>query len=289
MATLMQVETNGALACMETASQIRRRDLTQVFSSAYVGIKTEVADKDLFETNAIGLNRKPYTLATDVSCVVSCCTNIGSDTVMVPLCNQPFYRLPDGTTINESGTYYQQLKTRNGCDSTAFIAVALQQSPVISLGEDRCLEGNDSVILKATGGYEVYNWMNSFRKDSIYAVKAPGTYWVSVSNNCGYKTDSVVVYQGCDFDDYMPDAFTPNNDGKNDVFRYPVQSPNRFVRLSVFNRWGQKVFETRNRASGWSGNVGGVLQETGTYVYILETRTPNGKTRHQKGTVTLIR
>jgi gliding motility-associated-like protein len=87
----------------------------------------------------------------------------------------------------------------------------------------------------------------------------------------------------------MPNAFTPNGDGRNDVFRYPPSAGNKFISLHIFNRWGQKIFESRNAATGWNGRVNGTTQPADTYVYVLETETLNGRKRIHKGNVTLIR
>jgi gliding motility-associated-like protein len=84
---------------------------------------------------------------------------------------------------------------------------------------------------------------------------------------------------------YVPDAFTPNGDGLNDVFRPIAVGFKSLRRFSIYNRWGQLVFETRNSSFGWNG--GG--SATGTYVWVVEAITEKNQNIIRKGTVTLIR
>lgn len=101
----------------------------------------------------------------------------------------------------------------------------------------------------------------------------------------GYVT--VKVYKGPDI--YVPTGFTPNGDGKNDRFTpYPVGIKTlRFFR--VYNRWGQLVFSTTRLHEGWDGKINGVVQQTGTFVWMVEVVTDQDKVITKKGTVTLIR
>jgi len=88
----------------------------------------------------------------------------------------------------------------------------------------------------------------------------------------------------------MPNAFTPNGDGVNDLFRIPASVPVNILRFSVYNRTGIMVFTTANRSEGWDGRWNNKPQPAGTYVWFVqykELRT--GKTLTSKGTVGLIR
>jgi gliding motility-associated-like protein len=87
---------------------------------------------------------------------------------------------------------------------------------------------------------------------------------------------------------WVPNAFTPNNDGKNDCFG--IQHWGAVSRLSfmIYNRWGEVVFQTRDASQCWDGRFKGALLPTGTFVYLIEADTPCGQVQ-RKGTVTLIR
>jgi gliding motility-associated-like protein len=110
-----------------------------------------------------------------------------------------------------------------------------------------------------------------------------------VENVCGSKTDTIVVYDHCVFTIYFPSAFTPNGDGLNDVLRVPFLNKDKLLRLSIFNRWGQLVFYTKNAHDGWDGTLKGMALSTGVYIYFLEMEGLSGKKLNQRGTVVLIR
>ena len=116
------------------------------------------------------------------------------------------------------------------------------------------------------------------------------TYKVTASTVAGCKGEGFVhvkVYTGPDL--YVPTGFTPNGDGRNDVFTpFPVgiKSLNYF---RVFNRWGQVVFSTSTLHQGWDGRLGGREQSSGTYVWMAEAVSNQGKVITKKGVVTLIR
>jgi gliding motility-associated-like protein len=89
---------------------------------------------------------------------------------------------------------------------------------------------------------------------------------------------------------FVPTAFTPNNDGKNDVFRPIAVGMSKINYFSVYNRWGQLLFTTKTNAKdGWDGRIDGRLQNTGVFVWMVSAVDYLGKSFFLKGTVTLIR
>jgi gliding motility-associated-like protein len=87
---------------------------------------------------------------------------------------------------------------------------------------------------------------------------------------------------------YMPNSFTPNGDGKNDLFRIPSGAPITLKEFSVYDRWGGLVFTTTDRSKGWDGKQKGTNATAGTYVYLVRAEDANGEVL-LKGTVLLIR
>ncbi|QIL38957.1 T9SS type B sorting domain-containing protein [Pedobacter sp. HDW13] len=87
---------------------------------------------------------------------------------------------------------------------------------------------------------------------------------------------------------YIPNAFTPNNDGKNDVFLI-YGNTIASAKMSIYTQWGQLIFQSDNVANGWDGTFKGVNQPTGVYVYMVEVTFADGTSTLKKGTVTLIR
>lgn len=86
----------------------------------------------------------------------------------------------------------------------------------------------------------------------------------------------------------MPNSFTPNGDGRNDLFRIPPATYFNLEEFSIFDRWGNLVFSTRDRSQGWDGRYKGQPSPSGTYVYFI-SGSEGGKTEVIKGTVQLVR
>jgi gliding motility-associated-like protein len=111
-----------------------------------------------------------------------------------------------------------------------------------------------------------------------------------VQNNMGCQSTAsveVTKLQTCNI--LVPNAFTPNGDGKND-WLYPLNAYDATnLRFQVFNRYGQLVFETRDWTKKWDGRMNGQLQETGTYIWILNYTDGSGKKLSQRGSTVLIR
>jgi gliding motility-associated-like protein len=103
----------------------------------------------------------------------------------------------------------------------------------------------------------------------------------------GYDKIKITVYDGPNF--YLPNAFSPNGDGRNDIFRpIPVGiSSTEYFR--IFNRYGELVFQTSQWMKGWDGTFNGKAMATGTYVWMIKGKDRKGIVVQQKGTVVLIR
>ncbi len=115
------------------------------------------------------------------------------------------------------------------------------------------------------------------------------TYTVTDSLGCTSSAQKPVkVYSSCYLT--VPNAFTPNNDGRND-FLYPLNAVKaEKLDFRIYNRWGQEVFHTRNWKNGWDGTVGGTPQGAGVYVWFLSYVDRDTKeSRQMKGTAVLIR
>jgi gliding motility-associated-like protein len=136
----------------------------------------------------------------------------------------------------------------------------------------------------ATGATPSYAYAVPPRQ-TAYTVR----YTVTDSFGCQNTVQKPVqIYSSCYL--AVPSAFTPNGDGKNDVFGVLNAVKAENLELLVFNRWGQVVFKTTTWKQSWNGKVGGVLQPTSVFVWTLRYKNRDtGKQLEQKGTVTLIR
>ena len=88
---------------------------------------------------------------------------------------------------------------------------------------------------------------------------------------------------------FVPTAFTPNNDGRNDVIRPIAVGIQKINYFSIYNRWGERVFYTTANRAGWDGRVNSTPQASGVYVWMVSAVDYLGKPVFLKGTVTLIR
>lgn len=210
----------------------------------------------------------------------------------VRICEGSSYMLPGNSSnmVKDSGTYSVTFKTPAGCDSILYYHVTLDKNiATLSLGDDTCLTGRSAIQVRATPGFGTYNWMGTTSASNTYTVRNTGVYWVRVNNVCGTKTDSIEILDRCDFPVYIPTAFTPNNDGLNDSFGVPLKNKNRLIRLRIYNRWGQVVFETNRPEMRWNGKIKDMDAPAGVYIYYIEMQGLSGKPVTDKGTLMLIR
>jgi gliding motility-associated-like protein len=106
--------------------------------------------------------------------------------------------------------------------------------------------------------------------------------------NCK-ATDSVLITAKPCCEVFFPNAFSPNNDGRNDVFRLLSPGHHEITSFRIQNRWGQTVFETADERVGWDGTLNGKPQDIGTYFYYIKYKCSDGKFYEDKGEVILVR
>ncbi len=116
-------------------------------------------------------------------------------------------------------------------------------------------------------------------------------YKVEVFNSAGCSDSAFIIVKIFKTNPsiFVPSAFTPNNDGRNDLIRPIAVGIQRINYFRIFNRWGQMVFSTSTNGHGWDGRIGGTPQSTNTFVWMVSAVDYLGKPYFSKGTVTLIR
>ena len=177
--------------------------------------------------------------------------------------------------------------------SSNVLDIHVHAKPTVDAGPDRILIAGNSTVLQGTvtGETPVYTWTppDDLNDGTLLAPTAKPTadklYKLSASTAFGCVNEDYVrvkVVAGI----FIPTAFTPNNDGKNDSWRIPYLDPLLGATVSVFNRWGQLVYQSAESVVDWDGTAEGVLQPSGTYVYLVSFKD---KQASMKGTVTIIR
>jgi gliding motility-associated-like protein len=190
-------------------------------------------------------------------------------------------------TVNTAGLYYVAVNMNN-CIKRDSIVIGYTYKPAFDLGKDTFICQGHQIILtpKLTGSFN-YVWQDG-SNNSTYTVNQPGSYQLTASNNCGSFTDKIVIDKGtCLL--LMPNAFTPNNDGLNDLFRVKYPGFIKSFKMTVYNRWGEKIFETTNALTGWNGKYKGLDQPMGNYIWIISYTDIDGRSETLKGNVILIR
>jgi len=183
----------------------------------------------------------------------------------------------------------------NGCPSDTLSQNIIIYGTYANAGNDTVVAIGQPLQLQASGG-KYYSWSPSTGLSDASIANPVATlasdiiYTVTVSSDAGCATTDKIkikAYKGPEF--YVPNAFTPNGDGKNDILRFTAAGMPEIFYFKVFNRYGQVVYSSKNINEGWDGTVNGKPQSTDTYVWMIEGKDYTGKLIKRTGTVTLLR
>jgi len=204
---------------------------------------------------------------------------------------QPEYR------VTKSGSYYAFLSNNDGCSlMTAKLDVIIDkarpgityplQYAVVDL--PTTLQARD---FGATAMWSPVNFLdNAASYTPVFRSTSDQLYTVEIKTNTGCITvDTQMVKIVPHADIYVPTAFTPNDDERNDILRPTLMGIKELHYFRVFNRWGQLMFETKTNYAGWNGRYKGAAQATQVVVWIVEGVGVDGRVYTKKGTSTLIR
>lgn len=200
---------------------------------------------------------------------------------------------PQATT-----TYWLHVEDANGCRSIRpdSITVTVLEPVVADAGADTIIAIGQPLQLEGAGSGTVFQWTppaglsNPSIRNPIALLNNHTTYTLKVTNSAGCSDEdaiSIKVYKGNDI--YVATAFTPNNDGRNDLLLAIPAGIATFKYFKVYNRWGELVFETSDFRKGWDGRIKGLPQETGTFIWMAEGIDYLGNKIFRKGTTTLMR
>ncbi|MEW6772742.1 MAG: gliding motility-associated C-terminal domain-containing protein [Bacteroidota bacterium] len=193
--------------------------------------------------------------------------------------------------INHSGKYTIKVSNRGCMISKQFEVKNI--FPTIPEHDEYvfCISDENKKISVKHNGISSILWSNGSTQKSINVDKE-GEYWVKISDKyCGTKTDTInVKFKPCNCEVVIPNAFSPNEDGKNDFFAPVLSCEYSYYNLTIYDKWNNVVFSTNNPNARWDGKYKGNPLPEDVYVYKLETIEKNSDKKNSRtGKIALIR
>tara|TARA_B110000971_G_scaffold46177_2_gene46219 strand:- start:2442 stop:4595 length:2154 start_codon:yes stop_codon:yes gene_type:complete len=176
------------------------------------------------------------------------------------------------TDVSNAGILWAQ-RTANGCLHRDTMRVSEIAAPSIELGPDTLLCGGGRKIVDVTASEATYTWSDGHTGAGTRTITSTGVYSVVVSNKCGTTSDAIELEflpYACDI--FMPNAFSPNSDGLNDVFR-----PSGTIimkSMKVYNKWGELLYASTGEDFAWDGYANDVRAQQGVYFFIIRYEKP---------------
>lgn len=209
-----------------------------------------------------------------------------------PVVNDPLHTTTYNLTVTDG----------NGCTSlhSDAVTIAVTPPPAIWIGDDTTILAGQPVPMFVDdvngSGFEYFTWSpptgldHPAIRNPIASPQESVTYTVVASTPAGCQaqgTRSIKVYSVADI--FVPNAFSPNGDGHNDILHARPVGIREFKYFAVFNRWGQQIFYTVDPAVGWDGSSGGKYVNAETYVWMAAGVDYRGILVLRRGTVIVVR
>ena len=236
--------------------------------------------KPIICSNDTICSSRPVTLSSGGGTFYSWCTGATTDSItVIPAANATF-------SVNISNGF---------CSKTLNVSILIDSVFVTTACCSATITKGQSVGLNITSG-AIYYWCPVMGlncdtcQNPVASPMASTWYKGTVTSKAGCKsTDSVLITvdEKCG-DLFVPNAFSPNGDGQNDLFLVKGNCVENFY-MTIFDRWGNKLFESQNINDGWDGTYKDHPMNTGTYVYYLKATMFDKSTVEKKGTMALVR
>lgn len=204
------------------------------------------------------------------------------------------YLWNDGTTgsvytATATGTLWVKMNL-DGCSNTDTIRITSRAIPVFSIGRDTVICYGEQLVLEAPAHADSYEWQDG-SAGRTFKVAEAGTYSVTITREDCVSEDKINVgMEDCACIPFVPNAFSPNGDGLNDVFNpfFKCAGLDVQFRINIFNRFGQRVFYGHKMEETWDGTFNGKPVDVGTYFYHI-VYSNRLTTAEQKGEVIVVR
>ncbi len=190
-------------------------------------------------------------------------------------------------------TTYSVVVTQNGCSDSINDKVIVNPTPTLTACCDTTILFGSGAQLTSSGG-GTYLWAPSNGlncntcSNTVASPNSNTTYTLTVTSDSGCSTSTTITIDVVCGTVFIPEAFSPNGDGQNDVL-YVRGDCIKTMQFDVFDRWGNRVFETTDKNIGWNGMYKGEAMNTGSYVYSVTATMYDGTTFTKKGNVALVR
>jgi len=205
------------------------------------------------------------------------------------------YRWNDGSTsstlnTSSAGIYWVDVTDAAGCTFRDSVTVAVNTLPVVNLGSNQEICEPSTLTLDAGNFGAFFEWSNGDNANSIIAREGDGKIWLRVTDTNGCIGSDTIEILKCVEIGTIPNSFTPNGDGKNDVWHVRTADqrnnfPNMLVK--IYDRWGRLVFSSeRGYGKPWDGTSKGKQLPMDTYYYIIDY---GDGSKERAGSVAIIR
>ncbi|MGP8215883.1 MAG: gliding motility-associated C-terminal domain-containing protein [Bacteroidia bacterium] len=250
--------------------------------------------------SSFNVNEPPVSISITGSPACSECNGTAFVTLNNCYTNAALYNWSDGqTTQVATGLCGGNYKVSVMIDCIAYtdsVTITSTSNPSVEIptskiNEINCIgEDNGSATAIASGGTPpfTYTWLPTGITGETVDNLGQGSYTVIVRDTNGCSATASVDMNSMDYQLFIPDAFSPNGNGVNDLL-YVRSNCIKSMIFEIFDRWGNKVFETNSQSVPWDGTYNGKPMNTGTYVYYLNATMYDGKTVEKKGSVALVR
>lgn len=211
-------------------------------------------------------------------------------------------RFPDQDmpSFNNLAANYYTLKVTDsmGCYKMQGITIAnpglLQMKELVARPVSCSSVKDGQIIFTPSGGTTPYHYSISdtgFQAENRFRQLDAASYHYTVrdDHNCAIEGNVTIEKEWRDCAIYIPTAFSPNGDGKNDIFKARLQDDITEFRLTVYGRWGQLIFETADPETGWDGKQKGLDLPPGTYIWVATYTDSKKQPTRQQGTITMFR
>jgi gliding motility-associated-like protein len=191
----------------------------------------------------------------------------------------------DKITVTTSGTYSVITYSDAGCAADASIPVQFYPVPVLTMKDTSiCVSSMKKITLTAPAGFAKYVW-NGQNGTNSYQADRPQAIALTITDQNGCEvTRNITITDECP-DASIPNAFSPNGDGVNDTWGIRGFENNSAEVVSVFNRYGTKLFESKGYRNPWNGKFNGKILPPGTYYFMI---SPNNKGATLSGYITIM-